>query len=322
MWRATIMALVAAVLLTLLYTGVGLAHHVCPGSPITGTPGNDTITLTPGDDCWQGSEGADTVYAEGGDDLIGRTNEPSDDWGATDDPGADTYWGGPGKDVLDGKGDGSVDTINCGEGSADLASFDNGLATSPETTVVDKVNKKNCERLDWTDKDLEDCALKPWDNADVKCIEGNKRANRLLGNNDPDPRIVDVMWGKRGNDTLHARRGFDGVAGGRGQDTLFGGGGDDVLYGYQPPQTLPDKGVDRIYGGAGDDRIEADDGEVNEPDGSPDTISCGGGDHDWAAIDIGVDRDRQGVPIAQPGQAGCEFISGSDDFKRWWWFRR
>jgi Ca2+-binding RTX toxin-like protein len=317
-------ALMTAIILALLPGGVVLALNYQDYKEITGgTEGDDTLTGTDGDDYWQDRArlgGDDTIYAEGGDDLIGVNFENSDDWGITSDPGADTYYGGSGKDVLDGRGDGSADTIDCGEGGNDLASYDK------TPNVKDEINEANCERLDWTDEDLNDCATKPWDSADVRCKVGTNRGNKLIGTDSPDPNIVDVIWGYGGNDTLRGRRGHDGLSGGRGPDTLHGGPGDDSLYGSSDKDR--DK-YDKLYGGDGDDRIDATDNENPSGDpyakSKPDTISCGAGDHDWVVVDLTgfpgnvIDEDPRGVKITENGQAGCEFVQYEETgWKRWW----
>jgi Ca2+-binding RTX toxin-like protein len=338
MWRtSTAVPLAAAIVLALLTAGAALAHHNKSYTDIgPETADNDTLTGTPNDDLWEGSPGMDTIRGEGGYDVLGRTRFLGSagfntDWGQTDDPGADTYYGGPGKDILEGHGDGSVDTIDCGAGGQDLASFDKGRvwvsSQNQWVKVFDKVDKKTCERLDWTYENLADCAFKPWDNADVKCKTGTNRRDVLLGKDVSDPRIVDAMWGEGNDDTLRGRRGFDGLEGGAGQDTLYGGPGDDTLYGNWyggPPQGVPpEKNPDELYGEDGDDQIYARDAPPDSTDqtqaGNPDTISCGAGDHDYAVIDIGVDKDPQGVTIDKDGQAGCEIVSNSEPtIKRWW----
>jgi hypothetical protein len=319
-------ALVAAIVLALLFAGAVLAHPFYEPFPGQATMSDDTLAGTSSDEEWEGSDGDDTIRGKGGDDLIGRPVDPSSDFGKTYDPGADTYYGGPGKDILDGRGlDDAVDTMDCGAGGEDLASFDKGSATSPQTTVSDDV-KPTCERLDWTDEHLADCAIKPWDNADVKCKTGTNGRDVLLGSDASDPRIVDAMWGKGGDDTLRGRRGFNGLEGGAGQDALYGGPGDDTLYGNwsggTPQGVPPEEKPDNVYGGAGEDRIDVSDARGATPlpphAKRPDIISCGAGDHDWAAIDIGIDKDPQGVPIRKDGQAGCEWITEDQDFKTWW----
>lgn len=312
------MALVAALALALLTAGAVLAYQQFPGQA---TNGNDTLTGTSADEEWRGSPGNDTIRGEGGSDLIGRTpSTDSNDFGHTEDPGSDTYYGGRGTDILDGRGDGFVDTMNCGNGAEDLASFDKGQATNTQTTVVsDKVIKKTCERLDWTNEALPDCATKPWDNADVICKTGTNGRDVLIGRDSADILIVDVMWGEGGNDTMRGRRGFDGLEGGAGQDALYGGPGDDTLYGNwvgPPPDGVPyEEQPDKIYGEDGNDHIDVHDGQSG---GLPDTVSCGPGDRDWAVIDTGIDVDPQGVIIDQRGQAGCETISEQTSFKNWW----
>jgi Ca2+-binding RTX toxin-like protein len=314
---ATPVALVAAIVLALLSAGAVLAYQPFPGQA---TNGNDTLTGTSANENWVGSDGDDTIRGKGGDDLIGRSLSSDPGYfGKTYDPGADTYYGGPGKDILDGLGDNAVDKMYCGAGGEDLASFDKGSAISTQTKISDKVDKKTCERLYWGG-DLADCAEKPWSNADVICKTGTKRADTLLGRDSADILIVDAMWGEGGNDTLRGRRGFDGLEGGAGQDVLYGGPGDDYLYGNwygAPPQGVtPEENPDTVYGEAGDDRIDVRDGGSGDPGGVPDTISCGAGS-DWAVIDIGIDTDPQGVPL-ESGQAGCESVAPHTSVKRWW----
>jgi Ca2+-binding RTX toxin-like protein len=323
---ATPVALVAAIVLALLSAGAVLAHHTYQPFPGQATDGNDTLTGTSGDDYWEGSLGNDTIRGQGGMDLIGFNPGDASDFGTTYDPGADTYYGGPGTDILDGRGDNFVDRMDCGDGAEDLASYDKGTATSPETTVFDKVNTSTCERLDWTSVTLPDCAIKPWDNADVICKTGTNGPDTLIGTDSADVRIVDAMWGGGGNDTLRGRRGFDGLEGGAGADTLYGGWSPDFLYGNwdsdaagpPPYEEKPDK----VFGEAGDDRIDMRDMPYDSTDqtlaGRPDTVSCGDGRHDWAVIDVGFDKDPQGVPITKAGQAGCEKISNDHYVKAWW----
>jgi Ca2+-binding RTX toxin-like protein len=322
---ATPVALMAAIVLALLTAGAVLAYQPFPGQA---TDGDDTLTGTSSNENWVGSPGNDTIRGEGGSDLIGRSpSTDSNDFGQTEDPGADTYYGGRGTDILDGRDNGAffpaaVDTIDCGDGAEDLASFDRGPESSPPTTVSDKVNKNTCERLDWTNESLADCAEKPWDNADVICKTGTNGPDTLLGRDVSDARIVDAIWGEGGNDTLRGRRGFDGLEGGAGGDVLHGGPGDDTLYGnwYGGPSDTRQEKPDKVYGEDGADRINVRDGTSDNGPGEgeiPDTVSCGAG-NDWAVIDIGFDKDPQGVTIRENGQAGCEAIAESISFKNWW----
>lgn len=301
-----------------------------PGRDVmVGEAGKDTLKGFDGDDSLEGGEGEDTVYAgagddsgfaetvyggpgdddidgvnvhgqEGediiGDDVFSETSLPEDSW-------EETITGGGGKDEIVAR-DNSKDKIDCGAGSADLAAFDKGPATSPDTTVSDEVNTKTCERLDWTAEVSNPDCVKPWDNAKVRCIVGTSRPEELVGRDDPDARIVDLMWGGDQKDTLRGRRGFDGLAGEAGNDTLYGGPGDDGLFGDYNGSDDRAEGSDKLYGEGGDDFIFA-------IDGKKDTISCGGGDDDWAQIDKGLD-----TVVARKD---CELIENKSEGFFFWW---
>lgn len=318
-------------------------YRDCEGTPngetMNGTPGqdlmngnagNDTLKGFDGDDELDGGEGEDTVYAgtgddsgfaetvyggpgdddidgvnvhgQDGEDMIG--DEVFSETSPPEDSLEETITGGGGKDEIVAR-DNSKDKIDCGAGSADLASFDKGKASSPDTTVSDEVNTKTCERLDWTADVSNPYCVKPWDNAKVRCITGSNRPEELVGRDDPDPRIVDLMWGGDNKDTLRGRRGFDGLSGEAGNDTLYGGPGDDGLFGdYNFHDTDRPEGSDKLYGEGGDDFIFA-------IDKKKDTISCGGGDDDWAQIDKGLD-----TIVARKD---CELIEyESEGFFYWW----
>jgi Ca2+-binding RTX toxin-like protein len=283
---------------------------------LEGGEGEDTVYAGPGDDsAWSGTE---TIYGGPGNDRIDGVNVHGQDgedaigdevWGEDptqqEDSIEETITGGGGNDEIVARDDKSKDEIDCGAGSADLASFDKGPATSPDITVYDKVNTKTCERLDWTEEVPNPDCVKPWDNAKVRCIKGTNRSETLVGRDDPDPRIVDLMWGGGQKDTLRARRGIDGLAGGAGNDTLDGGPGDDGLFGdYNTHDPDRPEGSDKLYGEGGNDFIFA----IDE---KKDTISCGGGDDDWAQIDKGLD-----TVVARKD---CEQIDNqSEGFYHWW----
>jgi hypothetical protein len=170
MWRATTVALVAAMLLA-LSMGAALALDInCTGGFCEGTDEDDTMNGTdqtdemfarggndklnaadgndsafggPGDDWFFGGadNGSDQLHGEEGEDTFG--GDPQN-IGQAIDPGTDTYTGGPGKDEIWARegwfGEPEfADTVDCGEGNEDLAVFDE---------THDSV--QNCERLDWT----------------------------------------------------------------------------------------------------------------------------------------------------------------------------
>jgi Ca2+-binding RTX toxin-like protein len=280
----------------LLASGVALAvNKTCTTEPCEGTPDPDILRGTNGNNTIYGDEGDDILYGQDGDDILGghQTSQPSE--AGRPDPGKDTFKGGRGKDEIYARDDGVQESVDCGEGREDLASFDKG---------VDMVT--NCERLDWTYEVVGNPkCVKPWDNADVKCINGTKRDDELVGRNNPDVRKVDLIRSRGGNDTLRAGRGFDGLAGEGGDDTLYGGPGDDGLFGDHAAEALVgDEGSDELYAAGGDDFISA-------LDKKPDTISCGGGDDDWAQIDQGIDT------VVAP--ADCERVTNEREGFYYWW---
>ena len=100
-------------------------------------------------------------------------------------------------------------------------------------------------------------------------IEGNARANRLVGTANRDDMEGkggndtlfgnggnDIMDGDAGNDTLYGGTGNDNMEGGLGADRLFGQAGNDILSG--------DEGNDFMNGGAGNDRFVFDSGEGDD----------------------------------------------------------
>jgi hypothetical protein len=294
MRRTTIVALVAAMLLALSGVAALAAGISCSGGFCAGTDEDDSMTGTSGFDRMFAFGGNDTLSGQdGGDELHGGEGNdefPTIGFGGYPDaePGADTFYGGPGKDIIWARKtagqlgaslgasrqlgeDSDPDKVDCGAGDTDWAIYDGG---------EDVVNKANCERRDWTDEELPSCAPRPWDNASVKCFDGTKRSEKLLGRDDPDPRMVDVIWARGGNDELRGRHGYNWLVGGIGGDTIVGGPRDDALFSHNVEMfddVPPGEGHDTLIGGDGDDFFDA-------VDGSSDTISCGGGD-DWAEID-------------------------------------
>lgn len=100
-------------------------------------------------------------------------------------------------------------------------------------------------------------------------IEGNARANRLVGTANRDDMEgkggndtlfgnggSDIMDGDAGNDVLYGGTGNDNMEGGLGADRLFGQAGNDILSG--------DEGNDFMNGGAGNDRFVFDSGEGDD----------------------------------------------------------
>ncbi|MEZ5924779.1 MAG: calcium-binding protein [Hyphomicrobiaceae bacterium] len=101
-------------------------------------------------------------------------------------------------------------------------------------------------------------------------IEGNARANRLVGTASRD-----FMEGKGGNDTMYGRGGNDVMDGDAGNDLMYGGSGNDNMEGGL--------GADRMYGGTGNDIISGDEGN---------DVMTGGAGNDRFIFDSGDGDDR------------------------------
>jgi Ca2+-binding RTX toxin-like protein len=145
-----------------LVAGLAALALASPSTPIEGTPGNDYLHGTRGDDVIIGRQGDDHIRGWTGSDIIdgGYGNDVLRDWsgvgtGNDIDQSPDVFRGGPGNDtlyvghndrVLAGVGDDTVwayyvgegDLIDCGPGDDVLHLHQdiNGLRTSGCETIV------------------------------------------------------------------------------------------------------------------------------------------------------------------------------------------
>jgi len=231
---------------------------------LTGTSGNDTLTLTSannvayggdGNDQITGSAGDDYIYGENGNDhLLGGDGNDYIRGDSGDDDieggsGNDHLYGGAGKDgFLEGDGD---DFIDGGEGDQDWISYwyGNGVVVNLEAgTATGQGNDTivNIENISGSNGN------------DI--LTGNAEDNGILGQDGNDQ-----MFGGAGNDYLRGDEGNDQLHGEDGDDLIEGGDGDDDLEGGS--------GNDQLYGGAGKDGFLEGDGD--------DFIDGGEGDQDW-----------------------------------------
>lgn len=204
----------------------------CQGHPATiiGTPNDDWLKGTRGDDVICAGDGDDTVTGGSGDDLICAG------------PGNDTVTGGAGADTLLGaEGD---DSLNGNDGPDRLSGGPGGdlLVGEPGDDVA----------MGGLGDDL---------------LRGGAGADRLFGEDgrdtlsggDGDDTLSggdgdDVAYGGPGADYLQGGNDSDSLRGQEGPDRLFGGASDDFLSGGDGDDTLRGKdGRDRCDGGDGRD---------------------------------------------------------------------
>ena len=230
---------------------------------INGKKGNDSIIGSMGDDFIKGDSHNDTLVGGAGSDTLDGGNDN------------DRLFGGLGVDYLIG-GNG-LDTLDGGEaGDIYLARHDN----------IDVYSDSGTEGIDIilaTGRDNFDLELGLTFNADsgIEQIDGTDIANKFQIRADQHRRNnvwdfseldllgVDVIDGKKGNDSIIGSMGNDFIKGDSHNDTLVGGAGSDTLDGGNDN--------DDLYGGSGNDTLIGGKGKdsfvFNSPDEGSDTIA-------------------------------------------------
>jgi Ca2+-binding RTX toxin-like protein len=326
MKRATIVALVVALVLALSAGAALAADIVCPGFECYGTSHKDTMhgTInTPNIDFMFGKVDNDTLYGLGGDDRLyadGTLVEASD--GSYRHPGIwkhagdDILYGGPGDDYLFGyNGD---DKLKGGPGNDKISALDSGRSKAGTDHIsgflgndsitahdgfADVIDcgpgkdfvyfdkgldrvKGNCERRAWPPKGKKECLPVEYP---LEQVENG------LGEIPVDYLSIRRIVGTNGKDRLVGTD-HEGCI-----DVMVGRGGNDTLRGL--------RGVDGLEGGPGSDTLgggPGDDGLFGNyanftllSENSHDTIHGGDG-NDF--IDV---RDENPQP-AQPDTVSCD----------------
>ena len=183
---------------------------------VIGTPENDTLIGSAGDDILEGWVGDDEIFGGDGDDVL-------------------LAWGGA--SLLDG-GDG-LDTVDySGTFYSVAVRLASGTATGNPPIHIGAHTLVSIETVRGGQAD--------------DSIIGDAAANLLLGNRGDDylegGKNDDTLLGGAGNDTLRGALDHDWLEGGAGLDHLHGDSGNDTLLGGD--------NNDRLVGGAGNDRLE------------------------------------------------------------------
>ena len=139
----------------------------------------------------------------------------------------DTFKGGDGDDVIDGKG------------GQDTASYESRVAA-----LLITLDGENPVRVS-VGGTLEDTLR------NIENIRSGSADDRLIGDSHNNifygGRGGDILMGEGGHDTLYGDSGYDVLNGGEGNDKLYGGSGNDVLDGGE--------GENWFYGGEGRDHL-------------------------------------------------------------------
>jgi Ca2+-binding RTX toxin-like protein len=281
-----------------------------PGLRITGTPQNDYLVGSDGDDIIDAVGGKNTVLAGAGNDLVqggsgndvlrgGAGNDTVYGGGGNDEiyadegdnllfggPGNDRLYGGPGNDRLDG-GEGT-DQLYAGTGNDTLVINDwrdaaIGNREGPNNGGIDTL-----EVAPGFAASLKGRFSSAGPNGEATLVMGTSPIGRTFPddvnphkwqvNADIDQvRLTgdvghDVIASDQGN-TIWGNDGDNRLYGGAGDDVLYAGGGNDVLHGGGGNDTLyAGPGNDVLFGDAGDDIFYAGEGDSELHGGEGDDL--------------------------------------------------
>lgn len=225
---------------------------------LTGTAGDDVVSLGPGDDTFVSMAGNDTVCGGTGDDSIdaegGVARLEGEDGADTLTATTGSVTGGADSDTFRGPVEGGHDlTVHLGSG-ADRASIDDlflsqmygdegrdvfevpdpALGPDTDRTISYLDGGLGRDRLTFARSHhrvriLAKDATALWDRGTltfsfVEEFEGSQRGDTLVGSD----LVNDVLLGAGGDDLLKGGAGTDRLIGGKGSDTAFGGRGHDT----------------------------------------------------------------------------------------------
>lgn len=255
-----------------------------------GAEGNDTIFANGGDDTISGAAGADQIRAGAGLDTVvaGEGNDTvygdADSDSLLGGDGADALFGGFGKDKLFGE-DGD-DDLSGGEQN-DLLEGGSGTDTLAGDSGKDRLfggaGDDSLSGGDQNDK------LYGGEGSDVLVGDGGK--DKLYGGDDND-----TLSGGDKNDILYGEGGADALSGDGGKDKLFGGDGGDVLSGGDKNDVLNgDTGNDTLHGDGGKDILNGGLGNDDLDGGAKNDRLFGEEGDDFLFGDKGKDSLSGGV---------------------------
>ncbi|MEM9272229.1 MAG: cellulase family glycosylhydrolase [Cyanobacteria bacterium P01_F01_bin.143] len=254
-----------------------------------GRNGNDNISGFVGNDSLDGDSGSDTLVGGLGNDLLDGDKDHDLLWG---NEGNDTLIGGKGLDTLDG-----------GEGS------DIYLASHDNIDVYSDTGNNGIDIIQATDRTgfILELGLIFDSESGIEIIDGAAiagtfeiQADYLLLDNvwdfsEIELINVDLLNGRKGNDSIIGSAGHDSLQGESGNDSLDGGIGHDFLDGGNDHDLLLGNiGDDTLFGGSGLDTLDG--GEGND-------IYLANHDD----IDVYSDTGNHGIDIIQ-AQGKSNFV--------------
>ncbi|MBG9389182.1 calcium-binding protein [Caenimonas aquaedulcis] len=293
-WDAT--AGVSVTLSTGTVTGGGGNDTLSGIEDVTGSPFNDTLRGTSGDENLNGGMGDDLISGGGGtndwtnywyatagvnvnlqttvatggggnDTVQGIENVGGSPHGDTlvgngannslrGEDGNDSLVGGDGNDFITG-GFGN-DTIDGGLGSADMVDY---YYTGNTGGVNVDLTNHQATGGQGTDSIT-----------NIENVKGSDQNDTITGDGNSN-----YMEGQGGNDAMNGMGGNDNLDGGEGSDTLQGGAGDDNLNGANGDDSITGGlGNDVLTGGAGNDTMQGNEGGDSFASGPGNDVMDGG----------------------------------------------
>ena len=245
----------------------GKIYGTSQNDDLNGGAGKDTVFAEGGDDIISTSGSQDKVFGSGGSDLVSLGGDEDRAYAGTGDDtvngdyGSDRIYGGSGDDVLFG---GDVLTSN---------------APAQGTGGIDD---------------------QIWGGSGTDEIHGQSGNDRLFGQRDSD-----VIYGQEGTDYVHGGLDTDQLFGGTGNDTLDGGSQNDAAYGGF--------GTDLLYGADGDDSLFGGTGNDAVLGGTGRDVLMGeaGADMLYGGADADALRGGTGNDLLQ-GDGGDDLLRGED----------
>ena len=289
------------------------------------TENDDILEYSDADDIVDALAGNDIVSTFGGNDTItGNLGNDILNGGLGDD----TYWyhSGDGLDVIHDEG--GNDTVAFGDGFT----FDNTvvrLMQAAEETMA-QLRFLDANGQESTDAGI-DIPLNADDSSPIENFsfaDGTQFTMEELtigvrehfGTNKSDHIVTgrhdDIIYAKKGKDTVYSGTGHDTIYGQQGKDELFGQGGNDTIYGGEGKDLLDGgygddilyggKGKDILIGGAGNDYLDGGKGKDTLDGGIGNDTLVSSGEHNTL---IG----GQGDDILQLGKGHNDIVFNLGD---------
>lgn len=309
--------------------------HTIQGGPgvnvLIGTTGNDLIIGGSASDLIIGGPGSDRIRGQGGIDLLFGGGGHDEIFGG---PGIDLIIGNGGNDCLYG---GGGQTITRGSLTVELGDLFFG-GDGNDTIVSGDSEEDELTEIDVVFAGAGDDRVRVSHGGTLTVGSFSFQfGNLVLGGDGNDDIVtgdgVDVLFGENGNDVIKAGKGALLTIGSGSNavrlalgDLVFGGRGNDTLHGDDPDADRADDDIDLLFGGAGNDAIFGygggllSIGPVTNPNfelGLGNLLFGGDGDDAIVALDgIDIAFGGDGHDTITAGKGALLTIgSGNDEFR-------